>query len=86
MGTANSMKILYNTSLLKFKLKLNGTHHLLAYTGDVNLLGHNMYTIKRITETLIDASKEVCLEVSAEKTKYMLLSRHMNPGENHELN
>jgi hypothetical protein len=30
--------------------------------------------------TLIDASKEIGLEVNAEKTKYMLLSRHKNAG------
>jgi hypothetical protein len=30
--------------------------------------------------TLIDASKEVGLEVNTEKTKYMLLSRHQNAG------
>jgi hypothetical protein len=50
-------------------LKLNGTHQLLAYTDDVNLLGDNIDTIKTITETLTDASKEVGLEINAEKTK-----------------
>jgi hypothetical protein len=59
-------------------LKLNGTHQLLAYSDDVNLLGDNMDTIKKNTETLIDASKEVGLEINVEKTKYMLLSRHQN--------
>jgi hypothetical protein len=57
-------------------LKLNGTHQLLAYTDDVNLLGDNIDTIKKNTETLIDASKEVGLEINVEKTKYMLLSCH----------
>jgi hypothetical protein len=38
-------------------LKLNGTHHLLAYADDVNLLGDNIDTIKRNTETFIDASE-----------------------------
>jgi hypothetical protein len=37
-------------------------------------------TIKRNTQTLIDASKEVGLEVNAEKTKYLLLFRHQNAG------
>jgi hypothetical protein len=40
-------------------LKLNGTHQLLAYADDVNLLGHNIDIINKNTETLIDASKEV---------------------------
>jgi hypothetical protein len=35
-------------------------------------------------ETLIDASKEVGLEVDTEKSKYMLLSRHQNAGQNHD--
>jgi hypothetical protein len=44
-------------------LKLNGTHQLLAYADDVNLLGDNIDTIKKNTETVIDASKEVGLEI-----------------------
>jgi hypothetical protein len=39
-------------------LKLNGTHQLLVYVDDVNLLGDNIDIIKKNTETLIDASKE----------------------------
>jgi hypothetical protein len=57
-------------------LKLNGTHQLLAYADDVNLLGDNIDTIKKNTETLIDTSKEVGLEINVEKTKYILISRH----------
>jgi hypothetical protein len=33
-------------------LKLNGTHQLLAYADDVNLLGDNVDAIKKNTETL----------------------------------
>jgi hypothetical protein len=54
-------------------LKLNGTHQLVAYADDVNLLGDNMDTMKKITETLIDESKEVGLE-------YMLLYCCQNVG------
>jgi hypothetical protein len=35
------------------------------------------------TETLIGAGKEVGLEVNIEKTKYVLLSRQQNAGQNH---
>jgi hypothetical protein len=63
-------------------LKLNGTHQLLAYVDDVNLLGDNIDTINKNTETLIDASKEVGLEVNVEKTKYMLVSQDQNAGQN----
>jgi hypothetical protein len=55
-------------------LKLNEMHQLLACTDDGNLLGDNIDAIKKNTETLLDATKEVGLEVNAEKTKYMLLS------------
>jgi hypothetical protein len=37
------------------------------------------------TQTLIDASKEISLVVNTERTKYMLLSRHQNAGQNHVL-
>jgi hypothetical protein len=47
----------------------------------VNLLGDNIDTIKKNTETLVDASKKVGLEINVEKTKYMLLPRHQNVGQ-----
>jgi hypothetical protein len=62
-------------------LTLNGTYQLLIYADDVNLLGDNTDTI----ETLIGASKEVDLEVNAEKTKYMLLFRHQNAGQSQDI-
>jgi hypothetical protein len=64
---------------------MNGTHQLLVYADYVNLLGDNIDTIKKNTKTLIDASKDVGLEVNAEKTKYMLLSRHQNAGQNENI-
>jgi hypothetical protein len=44
-----------------------------------------MNTINKNTETLIVASKEVGLEVNVEKTKYMLVSRDQNAGQNLEI-
>jgi hypothetical protein len=68
-------------------LKLNGTHQLLVYADDVNLLGGNIDTIKKNTDSLTDSSKEDCLDVNAEKTKYntMSLSRHQNAGVTYEI-
>jgi hypothetical protein len=66
-------------------LKLNGTHQLLVYADDANILGDNTDTIKKNAQTLIDASKEIGLEVNTEKTKYMSLSRHQNAGQNHDI-
>jgi hypothetical protein len=62
-------------------LKLNGTHQLLVYADDVNLLDDNIDTIKKNTVTLTDANKEISLEVNSEKSKYMLLSCHRNAGQ-----
>jgi hypothetical protein len=41
--------------------------------------------IKKNTETLIDAGKEVDLEINVEKTKYMLLSYHQNARRNRDI-
>jgi hypothetical protein len=65
-------------------LKLNGIHQFLAYSDDLNLLGHNLDAIRN-RETVIDASKEVGLEINVEKTKYMLLSHNQNVGQNRDI-
>jgi hypothetical protein len=69
----------------QFVLKLNGTHQLVAYADVVNLLGDNPDAIKKNTKALIDSSKEVGLEINIERTKYMLLSRHQNAGQNRDI-
>ena len=53
-------------------LKLNGTHQLLAYADDVNILGGSTHTVKENAEDLLVATKEIGLEVNADKTKYMV--------------
>jgi hypothetical protein len=61
-------------------LKLNGTHQLLVYADDVNILGGSTYAIKKYTETLVTASKESGLEVKGDKTKYTVMSQDQNAG------
>jgi len=61
-------------------LKLNGTRRLLAYTDDVNKLGGSIHTLKENAEALVAATREIGLEVCADKTKYMVVSREQNAG------
>ena len=61
-------------------LKLNGTHQLLVYADDVNILGGRVQTIQKNAEGLIVASKETGLEVNSDNTKYMVMSRDQNAG------
>jgi hypothetical protein len=67
-------------------LILNGTSQLLSCGDDVNIVGENIDTIQRNTKALLDASKEVGLEVNPEKTKYMLVSRCQKAGQRQSIN
>jgi len=66
-------------------LKLNGTHQLLVYADDVNILGGSVHTIKENAEALVVASKEIGLEVCANKTKYMVMSRDQDAERSHSI-
>jgi len=66
-------------------LKLNGTHQLLAYAYYVNIMGGSIHTVKENAEALVAATGEIGLEVSADKTKYMVVSRDQNAGRIHSV-
>jgi hypothetical protein len=51
---------------------------------DINLCGKNINTMRKSTETLLDASR-VCLEISTWKSMYMFMSHHQNVEENHNI-
>ena len=53
-------------------LKLNGTHQLLAYADDVNILGRSAHTVKENAEALLVATREIGLEVNADKQSTLL--------------
>ena len=66
-------------------LKLNDMHQLLVCSVDVKILGGSVHTIKENAEALVVASKEIGLEVNADETKYMVMSRDQNAGRRHSI-
>jgi hypothetical protein len=58
------------------RLKLNGTRHFLVYAVCGNLLEENTNTVK--INTLLEVNKNVCLEINANKIKYISIPRIQN--------
>jgi len=53
----------------QYGLKLKGTHQLLVYADDFNIVGGRVHTIKKNTEALVVAKKGTRLKENADKTK-----------------
>jgi len=66
-------------------LKLNGTHQVLAFANDVNILGERVDTVKKNAEDLVASTKEIGLDLNANKTKYMTVSRDQNARRLHSM-
>jgi hypothetical protein len=49
------------------------------------LLGESVNTIKENSDTLLEATRDIGLEINVEKTKYMIMSRYPNSGQDQNI-
>ena len=69
-------------------MKPNGTHQSLVYDDDdddVNILGGSVGTVRKSTDAVVDASKEIRREGNDDKSKYMVMCRNQNAGRSHNI-
>ena len=66
-------------------LEIKCTHLLLVYVDGVNMLGVSVHTVKENAEALLVDSKKIGLEVNADKTKHMVMSRDQNARRSHNV-
>jgi hypothetical protein len=59
-------------------LKLNGVHQVLVYADDINISVRSIRTTNEYTNALRFDNKKTWLEVNADKSKHMDLSRVQN--------
>ena len=57
---------------------MNGTHQVLAYADDIDLIGDDIRTIERNADVLLNACKDIGLAVNIGKTKYIAVGLHQN--------
>ena len=62
-----------NWNIYNFAIVIYGTHQVLAYADDVN---DDIRTIERNADLLLNACKDIGLELNTGKTKYMEIGRH----------
>jgi hypothetical protein len=63
-------------------LKLNGTHQILIYADNINILGETVHIIKTPDDLLV-SGKENGLQGNEEKTKYMFIYSQHNARQHH---
>jgi len=56
-----------------------------SYADELNTLGGSVHTVEENAEALILSSKEIGLEVNADKTRYLVMSRDHSAGGIHNL-
>jgi len=56
-----------------------------VYAYNITILVGSLYAIKEDTKALVDASKEIELEVNADGTKYRIMSREQNAERSHRI-
>ena len=66
-------------------LKLNDTHQDLISADDVNILGGSVHTLQNNKEDFLVSSKKTGLEVNADKTKCVVMSRDKNAEGSHDI-
>jgi hypothetical protein len=64
-------------------LKLNGARQTLVYPEDINIFGGSVRSVKENAEALVVATKGIVLEVNADNTTYIVMSREQNGGRIH---
>ena len=64
---------------------MNGTHQLLVYSGDVNMIGENVLTIKKNAKSSLASGREIGLEANSLKTKYVIMTPEHNAGLYHNI-
>jgi len=57
----------------------------LSHADDVNVLEGSIHNLKENAEVLVPSTREIGPEVSADKSKYMVMSLDQNAGRNHSV-